>query len=91
MAIETTYKCDKCDHTQDKSEQMWTIGVGFTSVVRGHMTIAEANKKLWCRKCMEKAGFVPTPNVPKEEQPKQVTIEDLISDIVEDAIANYEP
>ena len=85
--ITTIYKCDKCGHEQNKSDQMWTLEVGY----RHHNSNVEFMpvmvSALWCRSCVEGIGFLTTvvPGKKSEEKPIP-TIEELILDIVKKEI-----
>lgn len=87
--ITTTYTCDRCGQTQEKSRegpiQFWTITVTFSSGY-GEST---AHDVLWCRPCAElfcilrpklSASGQPVP------QPTQPTLDDLIRAIVREEI-----
>lgn len=90
MAKVTKYECDKCDHVQDKCEQMWTIGVGWISLPNTRVNTVPANTQLWCRTCMVDAGFLPTKKQSETTvKPVKLTLAEMIEEIVEDKMAEY--
>ena len=87
--ILTTYTCDRCGHAQEKSEQMWQIGVACIHASPSQFAYSGApmHQQLWCRKCVEALGVIPPPVYEKKEPPLEPpTLEDMIRGIVENVI-----
>ena len=91
MSVKTEYKCDRCGHTQEKSEQMWSVGVvlihGAGSSYTGSMTTMQKRQD-WCRKCVEVYGLLPKNEAKPEEIKQQVTLEDLVREIVRQEVSD---
>ncbi len=86
MGITTTYKCDRCEHEQDNTTQMWSIEVGIKSAGTNPMFLTSRQTALWCRKCVEDVHLLKIPqHEPQRDLPSKPTIEDLVREIVEDA------
>ncbi len=89
--IITKYICDRCNHEQDTSEQMWHLRVFIDHQYTNARTFAYQQGKreaLWCRPCAEKMVLLPSKIEPAPEAP---SFEDLLRDIVRDEISNAGP
>ncbi len=88
MGITTTYKCDRCEHEQDNSRQMWDVEVGINSVGSPRPTFLQSRQTvIWCRKCVEDVHLLKIPeHKPQRELPSKPTLESLVREIVEDAV-----
>lgn len=82
--IITTYCCDKCDHRQSVSEQMWRVRVQYQHEgSRGDERFWSSEEQMWCRTCLENAGLVAiSAKRAVPETPAPPSFEDLIRDIV---------
>lgn len=82
------YECDKCGHEQQNDDEgMYKIELRVaTFTYSSPLTGLPKQTVLWCARCTQQVGFVKTPKLPKEEQPKPITIDDLIKDMVIDAL-----
>ena len=94
MSIKTEYKCDHCGHTQDTSDQMWSIAIalwhGCSSTFYSQPSTPRGIQH-WCRKCVEVFGLLP----PKVAKPEEVigdpTLEDIIRELIRSEIAEIKP
>lgn len=89
--ITTIRTCDRCKATLKDEDQLWEIGIGFSCMGTTWRTtgIDHDKTRQWCRPCMERAGLLGGDDHPSKQDPPAAppTIEDLIRDIVHDAIA----
>jgi len=88
--IVTTYTCDKCSHAQEKSEQMWDIGILVREPNSTKYTSSYSQNpksmQLWCRACVVKLGLLPSK---KDDPPKPdpiPTFEEMIREIIQEEI-----
>ena len=93
MTILTTYECDHCLRVSQSNEQMWDVEVRCVSNDRrsySRFEPAPVFKVLWCRECVDKYGALGKNYVPKEKPSAvaPITIEDLIREIVTDAMTD---
>jgi hypothetical protein len=87
--ITTIYKCDCCGKEQDTQEQMWVLAVTVSESrtdYRGNHYTPVRKEQLWCRACIEKVKLLPTVKVQPEEV-KELTIKELVRQIVQEEIA----
>lgn len=89
--IITTYTCDKCGHEQKEPKQMWAVGIVAREQRDKTYTKYQDSPKekvLWCRSCLVKLGILPSAvNDPPAPTPVP-TLEDMILEIVQEAIDN---
>jgi len=86
--IKVTYCCDRCKAEQDKPEQFWEIGIITKSAGAGWPYSTPTQKIQLCRLCIEYFGIVPYVKTPVEQQVPPPTLEDMIVEIVTNAITN---
>lgn len=88
MAITTIYKCDLCGHEQDNANQMWNVGIMFTS--SPHLpTVSNSHIRkmaLWCRTCMVKHHLLGDEKGKEVAPPIAPTLEEMIREIMRDEI-----
>jgi hypothetical protein len=89
MSVHTTYCCDRCDYSQDTPDQMWNVQA-LVWAMNGnppHLSYADKDRKLWCRRCCEEMGILPRPK-PREGDPPFVppSFEDLVREIAREEI-----
>ena len=88
MSVKTIYKCDKCGGIQESKEQFWQIAVTLTSYGL-HVSSSNINKSMHaCRKCVIDLGLLPPPDKQAPTAPPPLTIEDLIIEIVQQAVVD---
>ena len=79
--IVTTYTCDRCGVTQNKSDQMWHIGIDLYHFGQ-HPSPYRQQQALWCRQCVADVGVsFPTERGPAA-MPVEATLEDKIREII---------
>ncbi len=94
MPVKNLYICDHCEKTQeDEPKDMHFISIRvqessprYSSSIGGK----EKHKQLWCRKCLVEAGIVDWKTPDATPPPTPPTLEDMIHEIVADAMANQE-
>ena len=89
--ITTTYTCDRCNHSQENSLQMWEVCLFVVSYpIRPNVylpTNLPQDKQLWCRRCIDKLQLLGYHLAEKKEPPiPEVTFEDKIREIVEESV-----
>ena len=93
MPIKIEYCCDRCQHTQDTpqntgadgSRYMHRIAITQQSLSQDHIPPTKQLEVIWCEECMRVAGLRrPLLRAPHEE--KKISVEDLIRDIVKQAM-----
>lgn len=87
MTIVTTYTCDKCGHSQEEKEQMWTVGVSVTHLDSSHWygNINTLNPKaLWCQDCVEGLGLLLPSTKPDAPAPPLVTLETIVRELIQE-------
>lgn len=93
MAIETKYICDKCGHTQPERDQMWEVAITVRHLNFHNTAVAaigktgDKHKRLWCRKCVQKAHLLCADAGEKVKVSlKPPTLEDIVREIVQEEI-----
>ena len=89
--ITTTYKCDRCGHSQEDKQQMWHVKiycehVGYVQPRQFHFL--PDGDALWCRKCVDELGLLSSfvnPSAIQATPPP--TLEDQIREIVREEVA----
>lgn len=93
MGAKTTFTCDRCGHTQDNDDQMWSVGLvyihGNRQLAYGGGSNSVYKAAMWCRECMQamkvlgsysfEATKVPDPTPPP-------SLEDLIREIAREEV-----
>jgi hypothetical protein len=92
MSITTIYKCDKCGKEQDTNQQFWTVGVSAScspnpppSTSSPRYFVENMSMQV-CRLCLEKFGIYAKKVEEPEQQPRTPTLEELIIEIVINAM-----
>ena len=85
MSVKTTYTCDRCGHSQETNEQLWTLTASLNSFLLTYSTTKKS--ALWCRNCVEQFGLLP---IIEKEKNKVIepgpTLEDLLRAIIRSEI-----
>ena len=89
MSIKTEYICDKCGAVQASEEQFWELKVSaehvdYTSTNR---YVDAARTMQVCRQCLESLGYHVQVK-PGQSTPTPPTLEELIIEIVNNAIGD---
>jgi len=87
--ITTIYKCDKCGNTQKTPEQFWRVGVVVnivTSKLYNVLYESSPHTMQVCRDCLEHFGIHPQKKTIESPTYNPPTLEDLIIEIVNNAI-----
>lgn len=93
MTITTNYKCDKCGAIQDTPVQFWEVGV-YARVVNTTFTanlgtkVSSKFEMQVCRQCLEMFGIHPTKQTEQMDNYNPPTLEDLITEIVHNAMSD---
>ncbi len=92
MPVTKLYVCDRCGKTQENDEKdMHYVGIQVTDIYpRYASSSAGINQKVWCRKCLVEVGIVSWTQPDATPPPTPPTLEDMIHEIVADAVANQE-
>ncbi len=93
MPVTKLYVCDRCDKTQENDEKdMHYVGISVKEIYPCYASssVDGLHKQLWCSKCLVEVGIVnwKTPDATPPSPPP--TLEDMIYEIVADAVANQE-
>jgi hypothetical protein len=81
MTVVVTYGCDRCGHTQNTEDQMWTVEALVYHQTRPDLYSrgsARQKPQLWCRACCDALGILPQAPTKKTPAPDPVTLESLI-------------
>ncbi len=82
-----TYTCDRCKKDINyPDDQVWNVAVIYDCEPREPCVFSGEPKAQWCRRCIEECRLVPAPPVPVPPLPPPPTIEDLIREIVGQAV-----
>lgn len=82
--ITTTYKCDKCGHTQDTDLNMWTLSI-HTTCVNPYNPPFAARSVLWCRSCVLPTQLIYTRDGHDDAEGKPIpepSFEELLKDLL---------
>ena len=94
MAVETKYICDRCGTEMLDKMAIRMVGVVVLELNTMYLSKAQVKREtLWCRDCMIYMGLtVPkTQEEMKLEVPAVVTIEDIIRELVDEHLENFQP
>ena len=91
--IKTTYICDKCGKEVEKNTDLiyLNVQIGDGRFVYNYNPLRKDHQYSgvhWCQECCTKIGIVQKPNAPIIA-PDSPTIEDMIYEIVQNAIENH--
>ncbi len=90
MSIITIYKCDHCgDAKTNSDEDMHYVGI-LVKDMHPRYDRSSLHEQLWCRKCLVEVGIVDWIQHDATLPPTPPTLEDMIHEIVADAIADQE-
>ena len=88
--IVTKYTCDRCGHTQNTNDQMWSVGV-FAWIGWRRESTAPRKECLWCHDCCVQYGLLPTsPTETVQPLAQETSLEDIIRGIVKQEMLNSE-
>ena len=89
MSIKTEYICDKCGAVQSTKEQFWELKVSSEHVdyTSRNIYVDDAHTMQVCRPCLEYFGFHVQVK-PGQSTPTAPTLEELIVEIVNNAIGD---
>ena len=95
MGVETKYVCDRCGHTQESSDQMWNVGISYTTY---HAPVRPdiSYKHLWCRRCLVAAGILSSSEAERKKldvpEPEiRPSFEDMLRSLVEEVVQENIP
>lgn len=87
--IVTTYTCDKCGHSQDTNDQMWSIGIlidDYPTSSPSYSSRVPNPNRLWCRACVESLGLLPRAKDAPPLPTPLPTLEDMVREIVREEV-----
>ena len=100
MSIDVTYTCDRCHRIVEESSDIRIIGLVIQPLALGQVTITSYNtfkgkdiqhRRVFCLSCCEANKINTSYSGPRmDEAPsiKNVTIDDMITDWIDEAVAN---
>jgi len=82
MATKHICICDKCGNEQETTDQFWTIGITATHGLYTSNDYVAGKSMQVCRPCLESFGIHVQKKPQEAEQPKIITTEELIRELV---------
>ena len=89
MGRKVEFTCDSCETEHEDDNNLWSVGI----VIKNKYAESEFHGRtkiqaLWCRECMERHHLLDYVELAqkKEPLPPPPTIEDMIRDIVHEAV-----
>ena len=92
MSQKTTYTCDRCGHTHETTDKIYTVVLFVKEGPGAYLSNYDfpSRRRDWCLDCVSAFQLLPPKwNAPKvPDAPSPPTIEDIIREIVRDEVSN---